>query len=355
PFHFRSCFVFPYLSKEGGDAWHVILVPLTRGGIPVGYIQAAAPWQPSLDLLEAFAGYLVLGTVLASGLGILVAFWLANLLTDPLRRLARVTRQVADGNLSARTELGSGGNEIYAVAHDFDQMVAQVEDAFATQKRFVADASHELKTPLTAIGGMAELLRLGMDQGQEDKRQRALQTIETQVARMNRMVGDLLTLSSAEQQSDVARESVVLQSILEEAQKHAALLGAEHEFSARLGDDRATVHGNYDRLLRVLNNLLDNAFKYTPPGGQVTLSSRREGSQVVIAVQDNGVGIAPEDLPHVFERFYRADPSRTRKTGGTGLGLSIVSAIVEAHRGTVRISSTPGQGTTVEVRLPLVL
>ncbi len=348
----RPPYVYAYISHQGLDVWHVVIIPLTRGGQLVAFIQAAAPWAPAHELLDAFAGYLLLGAVLAAGLGVLVSFWLANLFTDPLRRLARTSRQVADGDLSARTGLGSGKNEVYQVARDFDHMVERVQDSFLAQRRFVADASHELKTPLTAIGGLAEVLRLGMDAGDVEKRQKAVTSIEREIGRMSRLVADLLTLSSTDQQPR-AVDDVDVHRLVLEAADYGSLLAREHTFTVTENAGPVTVRGNHDHLTRVLHNLLDNAFKYTPPQGHIDLISRVENGMVVLAVKDDGIGIAAADLPHVFDRFYRADPSRNRKTGGTGLGLSIVAALVAAHQGTVDVQSQPGQGTLVQVRLPL--
>jgi signal transduction histidine kinase len=340
-----------YFVDSSRGRWHVLLLPLMRGSEVTGVIQVATRWREADALLNAVRGYTLWGIVLGIVLGVGAGAALAALLARPLEQLAATARRVAQGDLQARTQLGSGRNEVYLVAAEFDHMVDQVQGAFAAQRRFVADASHELKTPLTAIGGMSEVLRLGMDEGDADKRGRALDTIEKEVDKMNRLVSDLLTLSRAEQAPELRLQSVDVSAMANEVATYAQTLGKAHQFKSSI-EANLRVAGDPDQLQRVLRNLLDNAFKYTPAGGAVELSARRSGTQIELAVSDRGIGIPADALPHVFERFYRADPSRARKTGGSGLGLSIVKALVEQHGGTVTLNSAPEQGTTVTVRLP---
>lgn len=343
-----------YFEGSAGHPWQVVLFPLTHGGQLVGILQVAQSWREQEALQATLRGYLLGGSAVATVVGLLACFWLSRSLLRPLERLEETTRRVAAGDLNARAFPTHGTREVVAVADAFDDMVDRLQSSFEAQRRFVGDASHELKTPLTAIGGMAEMLRTGVTEGSPEKRQRALDTIEREVDKMARLVNDLLTLSRTEVGSEAPRETtrVDLHALLHEAAGYALTAGQAHAFTLQ-STEGLTVEGDHDQLSRVLRNFLDNAFKYTPPGGAVTLRSRRTSTQAVIDVIDTGVGIAPEDLPHVFDRFYRADPSRTRRTGGSGLGLAIVRAIVSQHGGTVNVESTPGQGARFTVALPL--
>ncbi|MHB2015842.1 MAG: sensor histidine kinase [Candidatus Xenobia bacterium] len=331
------------------DAWLVVLIPLQQQGQVVGIIEVDTSLRNTHELLDALSQYVGVGAVLSVLLSVAVSLWLAGLVTRPLERLADTTRRLAAGDFTARTGLGGGANEVYAVGNDFDEMAIQVQAAFLAQRRFVADASHELKTPLTAIGGMAEMLRLPTISAEH--REKAVDTIEREVARMSGLVKDLLMLSVAEGRRERPRERVAVRELMDESATYAKLVGQHHEVTV-VPPPSLFVIGDGEQLSRVLHNLIDNAIKYTPEGGRIKVAAARHGSQVCLSVEDTGTGVSKEDLTHVFERFYRADRSRDRKTGGSGLGLSIVKALVEAHDGTVGMTSELGRGTRVEVRLP---
>lgn len=334
---------------EDRRSWQVLAVPVMQGSSRVGTLLVGRRWQPSEAILEALTAELVLGSLVVLGSAGVLSFVLARLLTGPLEKLADTAQQFARGELTARTRLGNGRNEIYAVAGAFDAMGDRVQQAFLAQTQFVADASHELKTPLTAIGGMVELLRMGADQGDPSKRALALETIEKESDRMGRLVNDLLTLSRSQQPTGVVLSLVDVGALLREIEQQVATLWPDHTVVAA---GAATAQADREMLTRAVRNLVDNALKYTAPGGRVELSCAMVGGSAEIRVADTGVGIAAQDLPKVFERFYRADPSRSRATGGSGLGLPIVKALVEQMGGTIELTSEAGVGTVAMVRLP---
>jgi two-component system phosphate regulon sensor histidine kinase PhoR len=219
------------------------------------------------------------------------------------------------------------------------------------RRDFVANVSHELKTPLTVIGGFAETLR---DPALSDRdRERFLDLVTANTSRMQRIVDDLLDLSRYESSAwtpkpaDVDLEAVV-SDLFTTFRPAAAAKGLS--LSVEIDADARTVRFDPTALRQVLSNLIENAIRYTP-AGSVTVSARRADDEVVIAVRDTGIGIAPEHLGRIFERFYRADPSRSRADGGTGLGLAIVRHLVEAHGGRVGAESVPGSGTTIYIRM----
>jgi two-component system, OmpR family, sensor kinase len=331
-------------------SWQVLAVPVLQGPSRVATLLVGRRWQPSEAILEALSAELLLGSLLVLASAGVLSFVLARLLTGPLEKLADTAQRLAAGQLSSRTRLGSGRNEIYAVAGAFDSMGDRVQQAFQAQTQFVADASHELKTPLTAIGGMVELLRMGADQGDPEKRALALETIEKETDRMARLVNDLLTLSRSQQPTSVQLGPVDVGALLREMQRQVTALWPDHTVVC-VGE--ATAQADREMLTRAVRNLVDNALKYTPPGGRVELTCARTPGGPEIRIADTGVGIAAEDLPKVFERFYRADPSRSRATGGSGLGLAIARALVEQMGGSIGLSSQAGKGTVATIRLPL--
>jgi signal transduction histidine kinase len=243
-------------------------------------------------------------------------------------------------------------DELGRLAATFNEMLAALEHAYKAEKRFVSDASHELRAPLTAIQGNLELLERHPDAPAAD-REEAVGEASREARRLSQLVADLLALARADAGSALRRQKVELDRIVLETLTTARHLsgGRDVELAAL---EPALVKGDPDRLEELFLILLDNAIKYTPAGEQVIVNLCLHDGTAEVTVRDTGVGIAPDDLPKVFERFYRADPARTRDPGGTGLGLPIARWIAEAHGGEIELRSKPGQGTTVTVRLPLL-
>jgi signal transduction histidine kinase len=230
-------------------------------------------------------------------------------------------------------------------------MLGRLEMSFDTQQRLVADVSHELRTPLTTIQGNLDLLRRG---AADDPAMRndSLAAIGNETARMRRLVNDLLLLAQADAGLQLQLHPVELDTLLLDVYRQGQVISQGTGVRVRLGaEDQAVVLGDADRLRQLLLNLVDNAIKYTPSGGDVTLTLKREAGWVLVSVADTGCGIPPEDLPHIFERFYRADRSRARP-GGAGLGLSIAKWVAEAHGGELEVESELGQGTVFTLYLP---
>lgn len=327
--------------------WQVRLVPLLGERGVTATVAVGSSFRRAQDLLAILARYLLLVGAATIFLVWAVSAWLAARLARPLETLSEAARKVAAGDLGARSRLHRGTEEMIRLSGAFDAMVERLGQSLVAQKRFVADASHELKTPITAIGGMTEMLRRGADQRPED-RELALSTIERETERMSRLVADLLALSRAEQAAPAPLEEVALKPLLEEVAEYVRL--AQHPVTLECPEG-LTAWGRRDALSRVLHNLADNAVKYSAENQPVELKAASEGGRVVVRVTDRGIGISAEDLEHVFERFYRADPARARGTGGTGLGLSIVAALVASMEGTVRLESELGEGTTAVIKL----
>lgn len=271
----------------------------------------------------------------------------------PIQAISATARQITLAeDLSRRIPVAVPGDEVGQLSTTINAMLARLETLFDAQQRLVADVSHELRTPLTTIRGNLDLLRRG---AVEDPQMRgeALRAIEDETVRMSRLVNDLLLLARADAGLKLRRELVELDTLLLEVYRQTQVLAHSQGVTIRLGgEDQALVLGDADRLRQLLLNLVDNGVKYTHTGGQVTLTLEKSGDWVQVAVSDTGIGIAPEDLPHIFDRFYRADRSRSRP-GGSGLGLAIAGWVAEAHGGRLTVESRLGQGSVFRLWLPL--
>lgn len=350
---------FRYQTADGPVL--IELVPLVRQTATAPQTVGVLELSTSLGSVDAFLGrlrlLLLIGTLLAVLATVVLTIPLVAGLLRPLRRMAGTSRAIAAGDLGLRVPVPHGGDELTDLAQAFNEMVGKLEAAFATQRRFVADASHELRSPLAALGGGVEMLLMGADRADPAARARLLRLMESEVARMGRLVDDLLTLTrfDANPLGALQRAPVDITALAAEVVEVTRLLAPDRTVLLDTPPDSAiTVEGDADRLRQALLNLCANARAYTHPDGTITVSVRSEGKDAVLMVADTGDGIPPEDLPRVWDRFYRADPARARHAGqgGLGLGLAIVRVIVAAHGGATAIHSMPGEGTTVTLTLP---
>jgi len=277
-----------------------------------------------------------------------------------LRALEDAARRFGEGDLTARAP-AIGGDEVSAVADAFNRMAAdlaarqaQLVEADRARRQLLADVSHELMTPLTAIRGYAETLGLTQFAPESKEGVRAVKVIQEEGERIERLVGDLLDLARFEAGGiSLAQESVDVDEVFERVAERHAKTAADKQVRIVVEprDEGLRLVGDPMRIEQAVQNLAANALKHTPPGGVVRLSARRDPARVILSVSDNGIGIPAEHLPHVFDRFYKAD--RSRSQSGSGLGLSIVKAIIERHGGTVAVRSTPHVETVFEVSLPI--
>ncbi|PTR28903.1 two-component system OmpR family sensor kinase [Rhodococcus sp. OK519] len=282
----------------------------------------------------------------------------------PLREVEEIAADIAAGDLHRRVPEWDERTEVGRLSSALNGMLTQIQTAFAAtaasedaarqseerMRRFVADASHELRTPLATIRGFAELYR----QGASTDTEMVMSRIESQAQRMGLLVEDLLLLARMDAQRPFERHFVDLLAVAAGAVHDARARAPQRRIVLEMlpNSDPPEVMGDDARLRQVVGNLIGNALDHTPEGADVTVRVGTDGADAVVEVADAGPGLADEDAARVFERFYRADASRTRASGGSGLGLSIVAAIVAAHGGTVGVDSAPGRGATFRVRLP---
>ncbi len=341
-------------STVNGTHLRVLTVPLVSGTRRIGTLQVAS----NLAVVDAARGDLFSVLAFMTMLSVIVAGlasrWTLGRELAPLRVITDAADQVnrAD-DLSRRIPYdGDPDNEIGQLVTAFNQTFERLEVLFTSQQRFIADVSHELRTPLTVIKGNVDLMRRMKSLDEE-----SLTSIDQEASRMTRMVTDLLLLAKAEAgQLPLTKSNVELDALLLEVFQEMRVL-AGNKVHIKVNEiDQIQLHADRDRLKQVLLNLIANAIQYTPQGGEVFLSLARVGEQARLIVRDTGPGIPSEDLPYIFERFYRAEKSRTRAaTGGFGLGLSIAHWIVDQHGGRIEVRSQEGKGTTFAIWLPLTV
>lgn len=303
---------------------------------------------------------LCLGILAALAIAAALILPLVNTALRPLRTMEQATQRIAGGALSLRLEPPPTHDEIGRLARSFNVMVARLEETFARQKRFVADAAHELRTPLTALGGGLEMLLMGADRGDVEASRRLMRGMYAETERMRRLVEDLLTLTRLDEgRAGLRLERIEVGPLIEDVAEQARQLAHGQEVNCTVADGLPPVRADADRIRQVLLNMVENALKYTPAPGRVELTAGPAkdgvGSGVALEVRDTGAGIPAEALPHVFDRFYRADPARARRgsqPGGSGLGLAIAKGLVEAQGGTISIASKEGAGTAITIVLP---
>jgi two-component system, OmpR family, sensor kinase len=338
--------------RRGGPAGAIVV-----DGVPVGVVIAmprSALRQLGPTLATVGALLVLIGTTIA-------ALLIFGPVRPRLRSLEDAARKVGAGDLTARAR-EDGGDEVAALARAFNQMTLalhqraeQLQAADRTRRLLLADVSHELMTPLTGMRGYLETLSLQAETLNPETRERYLGVIRDETQRVEHIVGDLLDLSRLEgggesfDAQDVPLEDLFGRVVA----RHDR--GAEQkgvEIVTNIAPGAEIVTGDPMRLEQALQNLAANALRHTPAGGQVALNAELEGGAIVVTVRDTGTGIAPEHLPYVFDRFYKADPSRAGRSTGSGLGLSIVKAIVERHGGSVTASSHAGGGTMFKLKFP---
>ncbi|MCS7221670.1 MAG: ATP-binding protein [Anaerolineae bacterium] len=332
--------------------------PIEVDGQTVGYVFAAMPSRmvvlspPAMSFLESLRRAIWQAGLIAGALSIALGLILSRALAAPLAHLTAAVRGVAAGDLSQRVP-EQGPEEVAELGRAFNQMTEALARAEELRRNLVADVAHELRTPLTVIQGNLRAILDGVYPLEASE----IATIYDETRLLSRLVDDLRELAQAEAgQLPLERRPVDMGELIQTAITGFGPVASEHQvtLTAEVAPDLPMVHVDPDRISQVLRNLLSNALRHTPSGGQVTVMAQAgpEGF-ITLRVQDTGSGIALEDLPHVFERFWRADRSRARRTGGTGLGLAIARHLVEIHGGKIGVESRPGQGATFWFTLPV--
>lgn len=325
--------------------------PITIGDEIVGYIQVGTSLAQVKEASETLVLIILIACAVAILGGSLLSSWFAHRTLKPISDITKVASKVAvTDDLSTRIQWNGSDDEVGRLISVFNHMMMRIERLFSVQQRFVADISHELRTPLTVIKGNLELAqRYGMDDT-------SLNALNAETTRMSRLINDLLMLARADYGGiNVPLSTINFSDAVQEGFIEGKALAVERDLDIQLAYTPALkVNGNIERLRQLVVNLMNNAVKFTPDGGKITVCIQQQADHAVLMVTDTGIGIAPHEQERIFDRFYQTDASRQHQSGdGFGLGLSVVQWIVKLHGGTIEVESVRGQGTTFTVQIPL--
>jgi len=339
----------------GGPPWPPPSGPILYNGTSVGafYInpKSAPPPPARTDFMTAIYRSVLLGALIAGAVAIVITLFVSRRIVQPVESLTAATRKMEKGDLTTRVNVNSS-DEIGQLAHAFNAMAEGLAKQEQLRRNMVSDVAHELRTPLTNLRGYLEAAKDGLIQPDEA----LVDNLHEEAMLLSRLVNDLQELALAEAgQLRLECQPVSVGDVVQALVEVLSPLASSRDISlvVHMPDDLPLVQADPHRVRQVLRNLLNNALDFAPQGGQVTVTAQPDGKWMSVQVCDTGPGIKPEHLPYVFERFYRADPSRTRATGGAGLGLAIVKQLVEAHGGRAWVESAPGAGATFGFTLPL--
>ena len=334
---------------EENNPLRAYILPVLDNGQVAGWVQVLQSLGPVQDALNQLLTALLLGAGVLLFFAALGGYFLSTRALKPIDHITQTTQRIAGGeDLSARLNLPDTGDEVSRLAATFDAMLVRLDDSFRRERQFTADASHELRTPLAAMQAILGVVREGKRPAGEYRL--ALDDLAEETNRLRGLVEDLLRLARGEGRTTLARERVVLSNLLVDVADSLRPLAEAKGLAlhSQIAEGLA-LGGDTDALIRLFVNLLDNAIKYTERG-EITVTARAAENEIIVDVTDTGIGISPQHLPHIFDRFYRVDPARS--SGGAGLGLAIASQIALAHGGKFEVYSVPGAGSTFTVHLP---
>jgi two-component system, OmpR family, sensor kinase len=328
----------------------LLVMPVHLGGQLGPLLVVAESLEPVQRTLAQARGLLLMCGALALGLAAGGAAMLTGQALGPIARLTRAAANIAaTGHYQERVPQPRRNDEIGQLATTINELIATVERTLGQQRQFLADTSHELRSPLTVVLANLNLLRRDLDQ---HEREVSVQEATAEAQRMRKLVNDLLLLAQADVAQVIAQTPVRLDQLAEEVVATARRQAADRQISTQI-EAPMIVTGDWERLTQLLRNVLENALYHTPPDTRIDVRLRRSDSMAQLVVADTGPGIPAEHLPRIWDRFYRVDKARSRTLGGTGLGLAIVKYIAEAHGGNASVVSEPARGTTFTVVLPL--
>ncbi len=347
------------IQANGQTVGYLLFLPINKAhgvdpasnGPPVKAPQGDIPASSADDFISRMVNAAAVSSVVAALAALVLSFFLARQLTSPIRELTLATKAMAAGKLNQQVQVRSR-DEIGELGRSFNQMSTDLARASQSRKQMTADLAHDLRTPLTILRGYTEGLKEGKLQGSS----KLYSVMHSEVEHLQHLVEDLRTLSLADAgEIRLNRRAVDPAAVLERTALAYFVQAEQQKVTLRVDapEGLPSIFVDTDRLTQVLNNLVSNALRYTPPNGTITLAAEAKDQAVLLKVSDTGSGIASEDLPYVFDRFYRVDKSRQRTEGdnpSSGLGLAIAKAIVETHGGEIKVTSTLGQGTTFIIR-----
>lgn len=323
----------------------------TVGTIHIGYYGPYYFSDTELQFLTALNRLLLIAGAVSLAVCVLIGAWLARRFSKPISDVIRAAGHIAGGEYHARLTPPSDTAELAELTHSLNSLADSLEEQESLRKRLTADVAHELRTPLTTLQSTVEAMLDGIWEPSEAH----LSSCREEILRLNKLVDELGALSRYDSESlSLNREAFDLGELARATARNFESAAQSADVSLLVSGASANVFADRDKIGQILINLLHNALKFTPAGGSITLETAADETAASLTIRDTGEGISPEDLPHIFERFYRADPSRSRQTGGSGIGLAIALAIARAHGGTITATSQPGEGSSFTLSLPVL-
>jgi two-component system OmpR family sensor kinase len=343
------------VTTNSGQTIRLYSVVLAKNNVIFGVLQVGQPLSSLASTLHSVILVLLFFIFLLLLGGAVGSYWLSGYALRPITNLAHTAQRIHASDLHQRVPVPKARDEVQHLALTLNEMIERLEDAFRQQRRFIADASHELRTPVTVIRSIAEIAL--EEPISLDECATALTDVNAEGERLGKLINHLLELARAEDEEahlSQVQDVVCLDALTIDVAETSQPLALERGITLQTATlEPAMVLGDMTQLIQVMMELINNALTYTNTGGQVTLSVRTDDARVRFEVSDTGIGIAARDVPHVFERFYRVDPARSRATGSNGLGLAIAEKIIQRHGGTIAVTSRVKQGSTFTVTLPL--
>ena len=343
---------YEVVKTMGKYPLRVVTKPIILDGKLIAIVQVGSSFEGMDEIFHSLAYILISGILASVVVAGAVGWFLARKALKPVTEMTETARKITAENLDERIRADVPQDELGRLAATMNEMIERLEKSFKQIRQFTGDASHELKTPLTILKGEIEMALRSKDDVQYMKE--VLKSSLEEIDRMSYIVKSLLDLAKMDvEKGALAKEPVRLDKVLADRHEHFRRLAFDSAVQLDILENKpVTVLGDQVRLSQLVYNLIDNAIKYTHRGGRVELRLGQDGQTVFFSVKDTGVGISAEDLPFIFDRFYRVDKARTREVGGAGLGLSICKEIAEAHGGTLNAESVPGKGSTFTASLP---
>ncbi|KMJ57449.1 histidine kinase [Bacillus sp. LL01] len=332
-----------------GQEIRAVVIPLSMDDRLEAVIFLYMPLTAITEAFQPIRNFLLVGMVLLILLLAFVGTKITNRLVRPIKQMERVAKDIAQGDFSKRLEI-KGEDEMASLGRSINTMSSNLDEVDRSMREFLGNVSHELRTPISYLKGYSEALDEGII-----TTEKYTETVRKETDRMNRLVHDLLDLAQLEGDSyPINKEPVILAEVVKEVLGRFQLqLNDRHLVTELDLDEEVVVNGDNRRLDQVIDNLVSNAIKYSPDKRTIRISVVEGKGTAILKIEDNGIGIPEDDVPYIFERFYRVEKARTRKSGGTGLGLSIVQQIVNKHDGNIEVDSQFGKGTLVTVEIPL--
>lgn len=310
------------------------------------------PMAEQLHFLTILIQILMATNAIGLLIAVISGMYISRRILHPIRDITKTAKEIEVSDLDRRIETTGDKDELQELAKTFNHMLDRIQTGFEQQRRFVSDASHELRTPVTVISGYANMLDRW---GKQDPAalEEGITAIRSEAANMYELIEKLLFLAKADHQKQaLAKTTLTMQPLIDEIVQETRLIAPEHHILLA-GNDPGAVYADASAIKEMLRIFIENSIKYTPAGKSISIASKNTGSHLDISIEDTGIGIPEEDQPNIFDRFYRVDKSRTKTSGGTGLGLSIARWIADQHVSTIRLASKPGDGTKITVSIPL--